>query len=112
MNETKKELEKLIEKEFKEQRDPYGRKWKKVEGEPFDREHHLENSISVVKGDGCTILTDNENLHWHQSGTEHLPQRMMVPDKKRGLGRWKKPISQMIDKQTSIFLILNVKGSN
>lgn len=84
------EVELLIKEGFKDQKDPYGNSWEPDKaGTVFDPKHTIERAFNVETTDTGVLITNTLDFAiYHQTGTETLPQRMMVPDSDKGLGDW------------------------
>jgi len=84
------EVELLIKEGFKDQKDPYGNSWDPDKtGTVFDPKHTIERAFKVETTDTGVLITNTLDFAiYHQTGTETLPQRMMVPDSDKGLGDW------------------------
>lgn len=104
------ESKRLIHEGFKNQTDPYGKKWDKIKqdnkNKKFDPNHIIEKGFKWTKlRDGVVIENDVPYAIYHQLGTDNIPQRIMVPISNLGLGFWKTPlllaISQALRKNKS-----------
>lgn len=84
------EVKVLIKEGFKDQKDPYGNSWDLDKtGTVFDPKHTIEKAFKVETTDTGVLITNTlDYAIYHQTGTETLPQRMMVPDSDKGLGDW------------------------
>jgi len=85
---------------FRASRDPYGRAWKPLRrraGKPLLDTGRMRASAHVyrVGADGFAIRVSAEYSGYHQDGTRHVPQRMMVPTPDRGLGLWGDPLRKV-----------------
>ena len=89
----------VVTKEFEQQKDPYGKKWPKDKTKtPFDPNHVIENSFKwSISGSTVTIESDLPYAIYHQTGTDKLPQRMMLPDPDKGFGKWEPQLDKAID---------------
>lgn len=72
------------------QRDPYGRPWADtVTGMPFDKNGGLERAFRPTRRLlGFFLECPHVAFKYHQGGTVRLPERLMVPEVRRGLGLW------------------------
>jgi len=86
------ETKEIIHEQFRDQVDPYGRAWEPDKtGTVFDPNHKIENSFRWKKTNkGILIWNTLDYAIYHQTGTDKLPQRMMLPGSTNGLSnRWK-----------------------
>lgn len=82
----------LAEEGFEFQTNPYGEWWKPTKtGRVFDQRDGLKNALRVSRvplKDLMVLDLDHYAFQFHQRGTIYLPERLMVPVVKRGLGTW------------------------
>lgn len=85
-----KEVKILIREEFRDQKDPYGNSWDPDKtGTVFDPKHSIQRAFKVEKtATGVEVYNTLDFAIYHQTGTDKLPQRMMLPDPNKGLGDW------------------------
>lgn len=89
----------LIREGFDKEHDPYGKAWKPLEsreGKILQDTGRLRNSFHRVRSGkgGFTVASGADYGGFHQSGTQHIPARKMVPD--RGLpAAWAKAIERV-----------------
>lgn len=82
----------LASRGFILQVDPYGDWWAEtVTGLRFDKRDGLRNALRVSNVRLRNLMVMNLDHHafkYHQGGTIYLPERLMVPVVRRGLGQW------------------------
>jgi len=88
----------LVQDGIKAGVDPYGNEWPaKKDGSKALQ--GLEDTFSATASDGKIVLKSSEPFtSAHQTGTDRLPQRMMVPDPTKGLGQWAGTIRNEIER--------------
>jgi phage gpG-like protein len=79
----------LVQDCFRFSRDPYGRRYKPLKyrkGQPLRDTNRLMNSTSRSATSASFVISTNVAYgSFHQQGTRFIPQRMYLPDSRRGL---------------------------
>lgn len=96
-------MKEMLKKGFKDQVDPYGKKWEKnSDGSKFDRTGAIQKSFNTsYTENSAKIESDLDFAIYHQTGTKRLPQRRMIPDNDGGgleHSTWQKPMHDVLSK--------------
>lgn len=93
-------IQALVRREFVQERDPYGKRWKRKkvpDGRPVltgETRQLRRNISSRTTTSGFRIHANTPYASFHQSGTGRMPQRKIFPVSSDGLPRkWKQTIS-------------------
>lgn len=95
-----------VKQGFRDEKDPYGKPWKKPKKRPDGRKmlsgktSRLKGGWHVVKASkrGFTIAPSVDYAIFHQKGTRFIDIRMMVPDGIRGLPpSWAQDINEVAE---------------
>lgn len=94
------EAQRQYRKDFSSGTDPYGTAWapsKKKSGKTLVRTGYLRSSgeVETVTAEGFRFRVYAPYGGFHQSGTSRMPQRMIVPNARYGLGNWLAPFNRI-----------------
>lgn len=98
----------LIDQEFNQGTDPYGKKWAKLRPATLAKGRHpppltdtgdMRDSVEVkpMKGSGVSITIDQLPAWFHQWGTEKMAARPILPSGSRMPGTWDREVADAID---------------
>lgn len=92
----------LINDGFENETNPYGERWEPLKrprpGKILHKTGTLQGSFiaPAIAPDRVVIVSTTDYGQYQQYGTRTITPRMMLPESRRGLGNWEKPIGEVV----------------